>query len=93
MLTRIRAHYNSGHDGLELVWFLDTERATLNYMAMLGEAGNPKIRADFEEKLDKLAAALDRYLAKPTTDNALVITESLRWLEGARQVPELIHGG
>ena len=60
LLTRIRAHYNSGHDGLELVWFLDAERALQNYLAMLGAAGNPKIRADFEEKLDKLAASSGR---------------------------------
>jgi len=41
--------------------------------------------------LDKLAASLDAYAAKPTAEEALVINESLQWLEGARQTPALIQ--
>ena len=42
---------------------------------------------DFEDELDKLADALDAYLAKPTTDNALAISESVRWLQGRTAGP------
>jgi hypothetical protein len=90
-LAKIRARFNSGHDGLDLVWFLDTERALQNYLATMGAVGNAEIRADFEQRLDKLAASLEAYAAKPTTENALVIGESLRWLQRAQQVPELVR--
>ena len=61
LLTRIRAHYNSGHDGLELVWFLDTQSgpAQLPGHARRGrQSENPP--ADFEKTLDKLAASSGR---------------------------------
>jgi hypothetical protein len=91
VLTRIRAHYNSGHDGLDLVWFLDVQKALQNYLAMTYAVDNPKIRTEFEQKLDKVARSLEAYAAKPTTEDALVISESLRWLEGAQQVPALVR--
>ncbi len=91
VLSRIRAHYNSGHDGLELVWFLDVQKALHNYLAMMGAVDNPKIRTDFEEKLDKLAGSLEAYVTKPTTEDALVISESIRWLESAQQAPTLVR--
>jgi hypothetical protein len=90
-LARIRAHYNSGHDGLDLVWFLDVQKALQNYLATTYAVDNPKIRGEFEKKIDKLAESLDAYAKKPTTEDALTISESLRWLDGAQQVPELVQ--
>jgi hypothetical protein len=91
LLSHIRAHYNSGHEGLELVWFLDVERALHDYLAVMGGVDSPRVRPVFEAKLDKLAVSLERYASKPATDDALAISESLRWLEGARQVPGLVR--
>jgi hypothetical protein len=73
------------------VWFLDVQKSLQNYLAMTFAVDNPKIRAEFEDKVEKLAGSLERYAAKPTTEDALVISESLRWLESAKQVPALVQ--
>ncbi len=91
VLAGIWARYNSGYEGLELVWFLDVQKGLQNYLAMAGAVNNPKIRSDFESKLDMLAGSLEKYAAKPTTEDALVISESLRWLENAQQTPALVQ--
>ena len=89
--THTLSRFNSGYDGLELVWFLDVQQALHNYLALMYAVDNPKIRTTFEEKIDKLAGALDAYVAKPTTDDALVISESVRWLQDAAQAPALVR--
>jgi hypothetical protein len=86
----LNRRFNSGHEGLELVWFLDTQKALQSYLAMTNAVGNADIRAEFERRLDKLAANLEAFEAKPTTENTLVISESIRWLEAARQTPALV---
>ncbi|MEN6558507.1 MAG: hypothetical protein ABFC54_10050, partial [Thermoguttaceae bacterium] len=92
VLGRALVRCNSGHDGLELVWFLDFQRALHNYLATRGAAdNNPAIRAAFERKLDALSKRLASYAARPTTEDALEITETVRWLESAHQAPELVR--
>lgn len=92
VLAKILARYSAGHEGLELVWFLDTQRALHNYIATANAVDSPApIRAAYEKLLDKLAATLETYLAKPTTDGALTITESVRWLQSAHQAPGLVE--
>jgi hypothetical protein len=90
VLTRILGRYNTGYDGLDLVWFLDTQRALHHYLAVSFAVNNPKIQATFSEKMNQLAEKLAKYAAKPTTEDALTIGESLRWLESAEQVPDLV---
>ena len=90
LLAGIHSRYTAGYDGLELVWFLDVQRALRSYIVTVGAVDDPQVRAATEKVLDKLAANLDAYLAKPTTEGALAITESVRWLQNAHQSPELI---
>ncbi len=85
LLGRILARYDAGHDGLELVWFLDVRRALHNYLATASAVGNQAIGRVYDEKLDKLATDLDAYKSKPTTEGALKISEAVRWLEDAHQ--------
>jgi hypothetical protein len=91
VLIRVLNHFNTGYDGLELVWFLDVQQALHHYLSWCNEVDSPKIRPIFEEKLRLLADRLERYASKPTTDDALVIGESLRLLESAGQTPELVR--
>ncbi len=90
-LTNLLKRFRSGDEGLELVWFLDVERALHNYIATAGAVANPHIRAAYETQMDKLAVALESYLAKPTTEDALTISEAVRWLQQARQAPRLVE--
>jgi hypothetical protein len=91
LLTRVWARYAAGYEGLELVWFLDVQHALHNYIATSNAVNDPQIRPKSERVLDELAVALEAYLAKPTTETALVINESVRWLQNAHQAPELVN--
>ena len=87
-LARIHALYVAGYDGLELAWFLDVQHALHNYIATTGAVDSPQVRTAYERVLNKLAKNLD---AKPTTETALVISESVRWLQDAHQAPALVQ--
>jgi hypothetical protein len=91
LLSRTHARYVAGYEGLELVWFVDVQRALHNYIATIGAVDSPQVRTAYENKLDSLAASLDAYVAKPTTESALAISESVRWLQQAHQAPELVQ--
>lgn len=88
LLARIYKRYTAGHEGLDLVWFIDVQRALHNYIATMGAVQNEGLRAIYEKKLDILVTKL---AAKPTTENTLEITESVRFLQEAHQVPELVR--
>jgi len=90
-LARVYQRYVAAHDGLELVWFLDVQRAIRSYIATANAVGNPQVQTAYGELLDKLTASLEAYIAKPTTENSVVISESVRWLEDARQAPALVQ--
>ncbi len=90
-LTEIHAFFTRGYDGLELAWFLDADHALLNYIVTASAVGSPGIRTEYEKVLDRLAPALAAYAAKPTTESALVISESVRWLQNAHQAPALVE--
>ena len=89
-LTRIYTLFTRGYDGLELAWFVDAQHALENYIVMANIVGGPQVRTGYESRLDKLAPALKAYAAKPTTEDALVISESVRWLQNAHQAPALV---
>ncbi len=90
-LTKIHTFFTRGYDGLELAWFLDAQHALENYIVMASVVGSPQVRAEYENRLDKLAPALKAYAAQPTTESALVISESVRWLQNAHQAPALVQ--
>ena len=90
-LDRIRRRYNADHDGLELAWFLDVQRALRNYMAVTKAVDNPQVRTEYEKQLNGLTTDLDSYLSKPTTKTAADIGSALRWLQDAHQQPELVE--
>ncbi len=91
VLGRIRSRYIAGHEGLDLVWFLDVQQTLQNFLATSAAVDNPKIRTDYEATMDKLAGSLETYVSSPTTEDALTISESVRFLERARQAPELVR--
>jgi flagellar motor protein MotB len=84
--------FSADHEGLELVWFVDVQKALQNYLSTSYAAKNPQaFRSYFDDKLGKLADSLGRYISKPTTEDAAVISESLSSLEQAHQVPTLVQ--
>ncbi len=90
-LHDVEDRYRPDHDGLELVWFIDVQHALHEYAAMLGAVDNPAIRTAYEQRLDRLAKTLEAYVAKPATEDAVVISESVHWLESTHQCPALVE--
>lgn len=90
-LTGIYKRFLSGHEGLELVWFLDVQQALQNYIATLNAVDNPAFQTAYENVVTRLTESLERYLKQPITEDALALSESVRFLEEARQCPRLVR--
>jgi hypothetical protein len=91
LLTRAYGRYADDYEGLEMVWFLDVQLALHNYVATSNAVDDATIRPRSKQALDELAKNLEAYLAKPTTETALAINNSVRWLQSAHQAPQVIE--
>jgi hypothetical protein len=89
-LNEIASRFASGNEGLGLVWFVDV-RSTLWRLLKVDEAiDNSRTKATYERTLDNLINNLQAFAVKPTTENTLGISESLRWLQIRQQAPDLV---
>ena len=91
LLGDVYRRLSGGEEGLNLVWFVEVQRALRQYLRVSGDIDNPDVPKVYEQNLDRLAAALKAYAAKPTADDALVISESLRGLNADRQAAQLVQ--
>jgi hypothetical protein len=91
VLTDIYQRLSAGEEGLNLVWFVDVQRALRQYLRISGGINNPDVNKVYTQNLDRLAAALKAYSTKPTADDALTISESLRGLKADRQASQLVQ--
>ena len=89
VLVEIYQRLSAGEEGLNLVWFVEVQRALRQYLRVSEDIDNPNLQTVYSQNLDRLAAALKAYAAKPTTEDALAISESLRGLKADRQAPQL----
>lgn len=89
VLTGVYQRLSAGEEGLNLVWFVDVQRALRQYLRASEDVNNPDVAKIYAQNLDRLAAALKAYAAKPTTEDALAISESLRGLKADRQAAKL----
>ncbi|MCC6126196.1 MAG: hypothetical protein IT426_14635 [Pirellulales bacterium] len=88
-LLEVYRQFTAGEEGLNLVWFVEVQRALRQYLRVAGTIGNADASKIYAQNLDRLAAALKAYSVKPTADDALIISESLRGLKADRQAPGL----
>jgi hypothetical protein len=89
VLVDVYQRLSAGEEGLNLVWFVEVQRALRQYLKVAEDINNPKLQTIYTQTLDRLAAALKAYAAKPTAEDALMISESLRWLTTDRQAAQL----
>ncbi|MFH1265541.1 MAG: hypothetical protein ABIK89_07405, partial [Planctomycetota bacterium] len=64
-LDALYAKYAGGHEGLELVWFVEVREALRHYLTTARAIGNPKLQKQYEAVLDALPKLLEEYHAKP----------------------------
>ncbi len=91
LLLKIYALYCAEHEGLDLVWFGDVQRALHNFNGMLYALDNPNFRTYFDGVVKRLDVSLKKYVAQPNAADAQAIAESVRFLEGAHQCPALVR--
>ncbi len=81
----------AGHEGLELVWFVDVRQALKKYLETASGIDNAQVKTIFENVLDKLANDIEAYTAAPSPDQAFQIGEALGWLDNAGQAPQVVQ--
>lgn len=91
VLDAVYKKYTAGHEGLELVWFLDVRQAVRRYRDMAGRLGNPALQTSYEQLLDFLAEHLEAHLDAPTAEEAWLISQAVYQLQEARQAPALVR--
>jgi hypothetical protein len=91
VLDAVYKRYTAGHEGLELVWFVDVGEALRRYRETARNVGDPELRSRYEQLLDFLAPYLETYVADPTAEKAAVIGQAVIRLEEARQAPGLVE--
>jgi hypothetical protein len=90
-LNAVFGKFSAGHNGLELVWFVDVRQALRHYLEVAGGVDNPGVKAAYEAMLDRLAGQLETYAVRPTPSGATDISESIAWLESAGQAQALLQ--
>ncbi len=90
ILHTVLRRLEAGHDGLDLIWFVDTRNALRQYRAVAGAIGNDDLKANYDQLLDMLAEQLKAFNANPNPDNAQRIGDALGQLHLLEQAPELI---
>lgn len=84
-LDAAHAKFNSGYDGLGLVWFLDVRDTLRQYLTTARAIGDTQLRTKYAAVLDLLAKRLGTYMANPNPDDASYVTIYLDWLHEAGQ--------
>ncbi len=90
-LNAIYKRFASSHEGLGLVWFIEVRHALRQYLAVARSIGNAQLEAGYQGLMDTLADRLQAYAEAPSAKEALVIADAVRWLQDARQAPELLE--
>ncbi len=91
VLNQVCERYASGNEGLGLVWFVDVRTALWRLLKVDEAIGNPKTKTTYESILDNLSNNLKAFAVKPSTENTLGISESIRWLQIRQQAPQLVQ--
>ena len=86
VLDKVYKRCTAGHEGLELVWFLDLRDALRRYRETARNVGDPELQTRYGKLLDFLAGRLRAYAAEPTENDALLIGRVL-----AERGVDLLH--
>ena len=77
--------------GLEMAAFTNVRAALQTYHDMIYFTSLRKPKTLFEAQVDRLAAALKTYVAKPNTKDAATINSTLGWLQRGRHGNEIVQ--
>jgi hypothetical protein len=90
-LNEVCSRYASGNEGLGLIRFVEARAALWRLLKVDEAIDNPKTKITYERMLDNLSNNLKSFAVKPTTENTLGISESIRWLQILQQAPEVVQ--
>ena len=87
-LTEVAARFGSGHRGLEMPQFRTAAAALDRYLAVRRVAAEPASEDAFRQRLDQVAANLEKALAGDV-DALSALGDALGWLDERDAAPEL----
>ena len=90
VLNSLYAEYDSGYEGLRLVWFDDVRLALRQYLYTANAIGNSKLADHYAIWLDELAKRVESYAKTQSSDDAAVIGQAIQWLHDAGQAGWLV---
>lgn len=91
VLNRSLVTYRENHDGLELPQFTRVRHALLQYMNNVLFSSQEDFSNTFDEKIDELAALLEKYEGAPSSADALQIGRALGWFERTGQIGSVVE--
>jgi hypothetical protein len=94
VLESVLARYESGHEGLGLVWFADVRDALGHYLELAGASDHPEeLKAAYRRVLDELAARLEAagQTGRLAPEDARYVGEAVGWLDAMKQAPEVVR--
>ena len=90
VLNLLHAKYDSGYEGLRLVWFDDVRLALRQYLSTADAIGNSELGKRYASLLDELAKRVESYGKTMSSDDAMVIGQAIQWLHDAGQAGWLV---
>ncbi len=90
VLDAVAFKFASQQSGLEKPIYANVGQAA-TYLPKLLVAQAPMVQAEYDERLDRLAAMLEAYAAAPDKETAKSIGQEVAALEARRQRAELVH--
>ena len=90
VLSSLYSEYDSGYEGLKLVWFDDVRLALRQYLYTANAIRSSKLADHYEIWLDELAKRVEAYGEAPSADDAEVVSQAIQWLHDAGQAGWLV---
>ncbi len=91
LLSNVYGKLAAGHEGLEQKWFAELRGSLGQYLAVVGGVGNADLEAAVQAKLEALDKQIKSLSSPPKSEETGKISDSLLWLETARQAPQLVQ--
>jgi hypothetical protein len=90
VLNSLYPEYDSGYEGLRLIWFDDVRLALRQYLYTANAIGNSKLADRYAIWLDELAKRVESYGKTQSSDDAMVVGQAIQWLHDAGQAGWLV---
>lgn len=91
LLEKVYTKLNSGHEGLNLVWFAKVRQTLQSYLTAVQAKADPKkTQESYERMIDGLAKRLGDAGKGYSSEEAVWVASAIRWLDDTGQAGQLV---